>query len=170
MSAPAVWTPAMVDQLRALWAEGHSTAEIGRRMGVSKNAVIAKAHRLDLPARKPRRGRRDVTPPPSTPSATRRPPPAAQAPAARDLPAGRMVAPRAAGAPLSSAPAARPLLPPALRSAIPLPRERGCQWPHGDPRRPGFRFCEAPRRDPACPYCAAHAARAYCHPDRERAA
>src|ERR1700744_3502936 len=37
--------------LRELWAQGHSTAEIGRRLNVSKNAIVGKAHRLDLDAR-----------------------------------------------------------------------------------------------------------------------
>ncbi len=32
-------------------SEGHSTAEIGRRMNASKNAIVGKAHRLVLPAR-----------------------------------------------------------------------------------------------------------------------
>lgn len=45
------WTDALIAQLGALWDEGHSTAEIGRRIGVSKNAVVGKAHRLDLPSR-----------------------------------------------------------------------------------------------------------------------
>ncbi|MCQ4161483.1 GcrA family cell cycle regulator, partial [Roseomonas sp. GC11] len=45
------WTAEAIEALRALWAEGHSTAEIGRRMGISKNAVVGKAHRLNLPAR-----------------------------------------------------------------------------------------------------------------------
>src|ERR1700710_236505 len=45
------WTAEAIDQLRAFWAEGHSTAEIGRRMGISKNAIVGKAHRLDLDAR-----------------------------------------------------------------------------------------------------------------------
>ena len=45
------WTDEVIGQLRALWAEGHSTAEIGRRLGVTKNAIVGKAHRLDLPAR-----------------------------------------------------------------------------------------------------------------------
>lgn len=38
-------------ELRVLWAAGHSTAEIGRRLGVSKNAVVGKAHRMDLGGR-----------------------------------------------------------------------------------------------------------------------
>jgi len=45
------WNDEVIIQLRALWDEGHSTAEIGRRLGVTKNAIVGKAHRLDLPAR-----------------------------------------------------------------------------------------------------------------------
>jgi GcrA cell cycle regulator len=33
------WNAHSIAQLRALWAEGHTTTEIGRRMGVSKNAI-----------------------------------------------------------------------------------------------------------------------------------
>src|SRR5580765_4374685 len=54
------WNDEVIIQLRALWDEGHSTAEIGRRLGVTKNAVVGKAHRLDLPAR-PSPIRRDGT-------------------------------------------------------------------------------------------------------------
>ena len=39
------------NQLRALWGEGLSTRLIGQRLGVSKNAVIGRAHRLRLPSR-----------------------------------------------------------------------------------------------------------------------
>jgi GcrA cell cycle regulator len=46
-----VWNEETIRHLRDLWAEGHSTAEIGRRLGVSKNAIVGKAHRLDLDAR-----------------------------------------------------------------------------------------------------------------------
>lgn len=55
------WTEETIARLRGLWAEGHSTAEIGRRLGVTKNAVVGKAHRLDLPAR-PSPIRRDGVP------------------------------------------------------------------------------------------------------------
>lgn len=40
-----------VASLRTLWDEGLSTAEIGRRLGVSKNAVVSKAHRIALSPR-----------------------------------------------------------------------------------------------------------------------
>lgn len=45
------WTFETIQTLRTLWAKGHSTAEIGRRMGLSKNAIVGKAHRLNLPSR-----------------------------------------------------------------------------------------------------------------------
>jgi GcrA cell cycle regulator len=46
-----VWTPQRVAQLGDLWSLGLSTAEIGRRLGLTKNAVVGKAHRLALAPR-----------------------------------------------------------------------------------------------------------------------
>ncbi len=46
-----VWTDDRIEALSALWAEGLSTAEIGRRLGITKNAVVGKAHRLSLTPR-----------------------------------------------------------------------------------------------------------------------
>ena len=45
------WTEEQIDQLKELWSEGLSTSEIGRKLGVTKNAVVGKAHRLGLPPR-----------------------------------------------------------------------------------------------------------------------
>ena len=45
------WTEETIARLRSLWQEGLSTAEIGRRMSITKNAVVGKAHRLTLPPR-----------------------------------------------------------------------------------------------------------------------
>ena len=46
-----VWTEERIVELRRLWDEGLTTGEIGRRIGVSKNAVIGKSHRLNLTGR-----------------------------------------------------------------------------------------------------------------------
>ena len=51
MPAPSPWTDERDDTLRALWDAGETTLEIGRRMGVTKNAVIGRAHRLKLTPR-----------------------------------------------------------------------------------------------------------------------
>lgn len=50
MSA-AEWTPDRIKTLMALWEEGHPTSEIGRRLGVTKNSVVGKVHRLGLKKR-----------------------------------------------------------------------------------------------------------------------
>jgi GcrA cell cycle regulator len=49
--AENIWTEERVAELGKLWAEGLSTAEIGRRLGLTKNAVVGKAHRLALSPR-----------------------------------------------------------------------------------------------------------------------
>lgn len=46
------WTPERTAALIALWSEELSTSEIGRRLGITKNAVIGKVHRLGLPKRR----------------------------------------------------------------------------------------------------------------------
>lgn len=45
------WDDTLILRLRALWDEGHSLTEIGRRLGVTKNAVSSKARHLDMPKR-----------------------------------------------------------------------------------------------------------------------
>ena len=45
------WTPERVEQLTQLFEEGLPTAEIGRRLGLTKNAVIGKLHRIALAPR-----------------------------------------------------------------------------------------------------------------------
>ncbi|MGN1063294.1 MAG: GcrA family cell cycle regulator, partial [Alphaproteobacteria bacterium] len=45
------WTAEKIKQLKKLWQKGKSTVEIGRELGISKNAVVGKVHRLELNAR-----------------------------------------------------------------------------------------------------------------------
>ena len=49
----AEWTPERTAALIALWNEDLSTSEIGRRLEITKNAVIGKVHRLGLTQRRP---------------------------------------------------------------------------------------------------------------------
>jgi len=148
------WNAETIERLKALWAEGHSTAEIGRRMGVSKNAVVGKAHRLNLPSR-PSPIRRD-----GERSPRKRLPKRVSGPTLPAL--------SSALAPLQPLPpepvraiAERPA--PVLR-AISTPRTGGrvtpCCWPIGEPGTRSFRFCDV---DALCgkPYCDEHSAIAY---------
>ena len=45
------WTPERITALMALWEEGLTTSVIGERLGITKNAVVGKVHRLGLPKR-----------------------------------------------------------------------------------------------------------------------
>ena len=45
------WTDELIARLKELWEQGLSTAEIGRQLSITKNAVVGKAHRLGLPPR-----------------------------------------------------------------------------------------------------------------------
>ena len=46
------WTPERESELRKLWKKGHTASQIARLLGdATRNAVIGKAHRLNLEAR-----------------------------------------------------------------------------------------------------------------------
>ncbi len=151
------WTDETIGKLRCLWAEGLSTAEIGRRMGVSKNAVVGKAHRLNLASR-PSPIRRDGA------GGRRRQPRRTQGPTLPALTAS--AAPMPAEAPRLSPRLDAHLVersPPVLR-AVPAARPGGrvtpCCWPIGEPGTRSFRFCDDASVG-GKPYCEEHAARAY---------
>ncbi len=57
-----LWTDDRVGMLRSLWKEGHSARQIAMRIGsgISRNAVIGKAHRLGLSQRQVKALRRPV--------------------------------------------------------------------------------------------------------------
>jgi GcrA cell cycle regulator len=158
------WNEETIACLRQFWQDGHSTAEIGRRMGITKNAVVGKAHRLTLsprpsPIRRdlpeghvprrsaPRRATGPTLPAPNLPSVTASVPPAA------------LAVPDPVAPPHMPSPQA-----PMQLRAVPAPRTgvraATCCWPIGDPGTANFRFCD----DGAMtgkPYCAQHAALAY---------
>jgi len=170
MASGIDWTEETIARLRAFWRDGHSTAEIGRRMGTSKNSVVGKAHRLGLPPRpSPIRGK-DAGSPPNrpAPARTRSPSRPPQHPVADSLPPERPPRPPAAlRAPPTRADPAPP--PPALAKLEgPAPSRpamrQPCCWPIGHPGRPGFRFCDAGAM-PRKPYCAEHAGLAYVEPE-----
>ena len=148
------WNEETIVHLRGLWADGHSTAEIGRRLGVSKNAVVGKAHRLDLPAR---------------PSPIRRDGPGSGQPR-RSVPRphGSTLPPLSSAQPLALPQAIAPQRPRPVPTPIRVqpiaPRPYGrlvaCCWPIGEPGTREFHFCDA-ESEPGKPYCEEHARRAY---------
>lgn len=144
------WTDERINLLKQLWGQGLTASQIAERLGgVSRNAVIGKAHRLGLSSRpSPIRG--GVTP---GPRPARKP---------RSAPGSRTAA-SASGTETGTAAAPAPTPAPAPK---PAPRRvasggtKACMWPLGDPKEQNFHFCEAPA-EPGRPYCAEHCSQAY---------
>ncbi len=155
------WTEETVACLRGLWSEGLPTAEIGRRLGITKNAVIGKAHRLVLPPR--------PSPIPAVASTTRVHAETKAVPGpghvagtvgsgnlrSDNLGSGKVTA--VAQAAWSPPPRSAP---PHRAEPPPLRRAHSCCWPLGEPGKPGFHFCDDAAL-PTKPYCARHADLAY---------
>ena len=176
-----VWSEEIIRQLRELWDQGLSTAEIGRRLGVSKNAIVGKAHRLDLtarpsPIRREPQDRAQERPTPAIrtgeptlpplPSAIGQPNPVSQLPAAPAAGSSQSAPSniQALRAPPPSRPAIVPPAPPVRAvAAAPAPYRRAapsCCWPIGEPGKKDFRFCDDVSA-PGKPYCEEHAKLAY---------
>ena len=51
MAEDTSWTEARLEKLRKLWDQGLSISQIGEELGVTRNAIAGKAHRLGLPKR-----------------------------------------------------------------------------------------------------------------------
>jgi GcrA cell cycle regulator len=68
------WPQPKDDLLRQLWLRGDTGTEIAQHMGITKNAVVGRAHRLRLPARPSpiRAGQRQNSAPPPARSTVRR--------------------------------------------------------------------------------------------------
>lgn len=150
------WTDETIARLRDLWSQGLSTAEIGRQLSITKNAVVGKAHRLGLPPRpSPIRNRKvkdgetgaaEATPRRKSPSRAK-----AAEPAASDLFADKDAAPASAvssdadkmaeksPAPVRKAPAAAP------EAAKPVPQPAAA----ARPVPAAAKEAAAPRREPA---------------------
>lgn len=154
------WSETTIVRLRELWTEGHSTAEIGRRLGVSKNAVVGKAHRLDLPAR-PSPIRRDAEGGEARRPASRRVEGPTLPPLSSTSTPISAATPVATAAPVPAP--ARPVAPPPrIQVVAPRPYARvvTCCWPIGEPGTRSFRFCDD-QSEPGKPYCTEHAKLAY---------
>ncbi|MFP6743687.1 MAG: GcrA family cell cycle regulator [Alphaproteobacteria bacterium] len=151
------WTPERITELKRLWETGASTAEIGRQLDVSKNAVVGKVHRLGLPGRPSpiRREARTVARPGVAESRPRsRPQIPGEFEASPIMAQGESV-PRAAAEAEAECRA---------QAVVDL-HAPPCQWPFGDPGEEDFHFCGAPSLT-GRPYCPEHCDRAYVREER----
>jgi GcrA cell cycle regulator len=165
------WTDERIGLLKKMWKEGKSAAEIAKTLGkgVTRNAVIGKAHRMGLSGR---------------PSPIKKPAPAAKEKGAAPAQPRKEAAPKDVKKP--SLPNAGKAGSPALakeaeelkkieKEIVPLGggvsllelTERMCKWPIGDPREADFTFCGRGIRV-GTPYCPDHASMAYQSSSRSR--
>ena len=123
-----------------LWKEGHAASVIAEKLGdgCSRNAVIGKAHRLELEPR---------------PSPVKGGDEAVVVPAAADAPAASVPT-----APRKSVARAKVVKP--VRTSLLDLSDKVCKWPVGHPGEKDFHFCGKPS-NVGFPYCAEHCALAY---------
>jgi GcrA cell cycle regulator len=168
------WTEQRIEVLRKLWGQGQTASQIAAILGgITRNAVIGKAHRLGLTGR-PSPIKREAG---ASPQPRRR----AAAPVARRLPgAGQPGATHGQPLPQTHGVSAAQHAPaqraeahePVTREVPPAPPKqtsartathagsKTCSWPMGDPKQPGFHFCGEPA-EAGKPYCAHHCHLAY---------
>jgi GcrA cell cycle regulator len=147
------WTDERVMLLKRLWVEGKTAAEIAKLIGggVTRNAVIGKAHRLKLSGRVSpiQENTRPETNAVRTTATQRKP----------QKQAVTKVANREIIAPVYVPPVEENYCFGDGVSLVEL-KERMCRWPIGDPKEDGFKFCGGPSEE-GLPYCAHHCRAAF---------
>ena len=131
------WTNEKVKKLRELWTKGHTASEIAGFLGeTTRNAVIGKAHRLDLEERAPSKSRSSSEKSTATKSQ-----------------------PKLRGSVSRKSKFNSILLDKNFEAENPTSLEnltdQTCKWPSGHPDEENFHFCGRKPVD-AFPYCKLH--------------
>ncbi len=184
------WTDERIDHLKQLWEKGLTASQIAEELGgVSRNAVIGKAHRLGLKSRPSpvkagsKTAKKAAKPaakaPPKPRAAARKAAPPANQPqkvvgqSDSDLPKIVSIGPggflrQGPGdqqAPIPPAPPrrlvpAKPSPEMADKTSLLDLNDRICRWPINHPGEADFHFC-GEKVNPGFPYCVEHCGRAY---------
>ena len=165
------WTVEMIEELKKLWAQGITTGEIGKKLGVSKNSIVGKVHRLGLsgrpsPIKKKDDGKENETKPTSAPKNKTEKTTAKPAPKEKttvppvETPQSEERAPN----PTSQVSQARPAPAPTHfkegKASLTDLDNHTCRWPIGDPKDENFHFCGRKVKIGQT-YCEEHASLAY---------
>ena len=147
------WNDENVTRLRELWNQGLPTAQIGKLLGFTKNAVVGKAHRIGL-ERRPSPIRRTAVKPDRKKART---------PVMPKLNFENInsVKPTHSSTSLENKNLHQP-----MKNLLSGNNRRGCEWPLGHPDEPEFHFCNKERFEDK-PYCLDHCTVAYVIPEKE---
>ena len=156
MTVTATWTTERIEQLRNFVVSGLTCSQIAAEIGVTRNAVIGKIHRLGLSS-----GRPAGAPSRSSPPRVARPRVSQQR---RLL---RLIYADAPGVADGAALEAGPVASAQPCSLIDIAAGK-CRWPVGDPAAADFVFCGNDAVG-GLSYCAGHARMAYRAPARRSA-
>ena len=130
------WTEEKVQKLKELWSKGHTASQIAGALGdTTRNAVIGKAHRLNLEARAPSKKSSQSSTPENKPS--RR----GSAPASRKAKFQSILLDKNF----------EPENPKSLEELT----DQTCKWPIGHPNEEKFYFCGR-KPEGEFPYCKLH--------------
>ena len=143
------WDENNVTKLRELWDQGLPTAQIGKLLGFTKNAVVGKAHRIGL-ERRPSPIRRTAVKPDRK---------KARSPVMPKLNFENKQDEVNQKNEVSN-------FQPVVKNLLNLSTKRGCEWPQGHPDEADFHFCGKDRFEDK-PYCLDHCAVAYVIPEKE---
>ena len=142
------WNEENVLKLKELWDQGLPTAQIGKLLGFTKNAVVGKAHRIGL-ERRPSPIRRTAVKPDRK---------KARSPVMPKLNFENQETNKVQNYTNN--------FQPSVKNIFISSSKRGCEWPEGHPDESNFHFCNKERFEDK-PYCLEHCAIAYVIPEKE---
>ena len=144
------WDDGNVSRLKELWDQCLPTAQIGKLLGFTKNAVVGKAHRIGLERR---------------PSPIRRIAVKPDRKKARSPTMPKLNFENNKDQNIENS-YENINFQPLVKSPFITKQVRGCEWPIGHPEEDNFHFCNNKRFDDK-PYCLEHCAVAYVLPEKE---
>jgi GcrA cell cycle regulator len=144
------WNDDNVARLKELWDQGLPTAQIGKLLDFTKNAVVGKAHRIGL---------------------ERRPSPIRRTAAKPDRKKARSpIMPilnfESQNTETIQTPSVSQNFQPSVKNIFSSVTKRGCEWPEGHPEELEFHFCNKERFEDK-PYCINHCTIAYIIPEKD---
>jgi GcrA cell cycle regulator len=159
------WSTERVEQLRSFVTAGLTCSQIAAEIGVTRNAVIGKVHRLGLSTSGGRPGRRpsNLTQRMRTAPSGPREPRSRLARLLRAATMGQTVVPFPSPSAIDP-----PVVENVLRCSLLELAGGGCRWPLSDPGKDDFGFCGNAAIS-GLSYCAGHARLAYRLPSGRRA-